>query len=471
MKKVLILLSALFILVGPTQVAQADAPAQPVLVSFSMSPDTIDIATPNTTVAFELIVSNPTGIASTQSRVTLTNGLGNTLVGSLTRADSPINSSLATVNFRGSILVPSTIAPGVYTASASPITALNSDGTNGYSTNTLFATSTTTLKGAINSLLVRSNGTLNFAYPTFAGPTFNNTTGGTFLDPSFLTVAVPIWKVGETFDPKKYYELKNSSLTLKIKSNTPTVCTSDVSLLSLISLGACSFTVYTDKTNDYQLFQDNEIVNITTGRTKPTYVVGTIATQSSAVLPLSIPGPFVFSPFGTIVPISTTPTICFPAGTYITIVSGGTCTLNYSTPASGAYLASDVYALTFQISRNTQTVMFTVPTTAALASKTLMLNAAASSGNEVTFQSDSPTICSVTGNSLNLLKAGSCQIEALQVGTTTISPMSVIKSITVTGTEGQVAKKPKAKQIVCVKNGKSKIYTGVKCPVGYKANK
>jgi hypothetical protein len=87
------------------------------------------------------------------------------------------------------------------------------------------------------------------------------------------------------------------------------------------------------------------------------------------------------------------------------------------------------------------------------------------------FQSNSPTICSVTGSSLNLLNAGSCQVEALQAGSATISPASVIQSIVVTGSVAPVVKKPAMKKIVCVKSGKSKTFSGTKCPAGYKVKK
>ena len=471
MKKFVSLVCALFGLICSAQISHADSVAQPVLISFAMSPYTIDLATSSTTVSFDLVVSNPTGIASTQTRVSLTNGSGNTLVGFLVRTDVPVNPALSTVNFRGSISIPSSISPGVYTATASPVTALNPDGTNGYSTNTLSATSASTLAGAPNAILIRSNGILNFAYPTFAGPTFNNILGNSFRDPSFLSAPTPIWKVGETFDPAKYYELKNPALSLKIKSNTNAICTSDGKLLSLISVGACSFTVYTDKTNDYQLYQDNQIVNVTGGRTKPTYAIGTIATQSSSTLPLTIPGPIVYSPFGNVIPITATPTVCFPVGSFITIVSGGTCTLNYSTPASGAFIASDVYPLTFEITRSSQTISFITPTSAIAGSKSFELNATSSIGAPVTYRSQTSAICSVTGNVLNFLSPGNCQIEAIQIGTSTVAPASAIQTIKVSANLGESKKKYPSTKVQCQKNGIVKTFPGAKCPTGFRIKK
>jgi len=158
-------------------------------------------------------------------------------------------------------------------------------------------------------------------------------------------------------------------------------------------------------------------------------------------------------------------------GSYITIISGGTCTLNYSTVETSSYLASDSYPMTFQITREAQTLTFILPTAANLASKVLVLKAAASSGAGVSFQSNSESICSVTGNSLNLLAPGTCQVQASAPGSTTISPATLTQSISITGSASPLGKKPVAQKIACVKNGKSKTFRGTKCPAGYKAKK
>jgi len=469
-KKLIALCAGATAIIGVAQPAFADAPTVPTLVSFTMSPNSVDIATVNTTIKFDLIVNNPTGIASNQVLVTLTDGANNTIFVPIVRTDSPVNSALQNVEFKGTYNVPSNLSTGVYKATAAPITGLTSTGGQGYSTQTVIATTTSTVVGATNALLVRNGGYLNFAYSTFTGPAYNLNLGNRFLNPKYNSVAAPIWKVGEIFNPSDYYELTVPALSLKAKTNTPATCTSNGTTISFIAIGNCEFVVYTEKTLDYQFKQDSQVVSITSARIKPTFSLGAIATQSSAVLPLSIQGPFVYGPTGVVFPVSATPTVCSAVGNYITIISGGTCTLNYSTPASANYLASDVTPLTFQITRSAQTVSFSPPASAMLASKTLVLNATASSGAPVTFQSDSPTICSVTGNSLNLLKAGSCQIEAIQAGSATLSPASATQSIALTGTR-PASKIGKAKTIACVKSGKSKTFTGSKCPAGFKAKK
>ena len=461
-------LSAAFILAfSVAESAHADSSAKPTVVSFTLSSESIDLASPNTKVTFDLVVSNPTGIASTQSLLTVSNGGASQTTTHLIRTDLPVNSSLQTVKFEGTADL-SSLPAGAYSVSAAPITSLNSNGSLGYSTSIISPTTSSKVVGAQNLLLIRNNGDLNYSYPTFIGPTYNKTLGNVFVNPKYNTVSDPIWKVGETFNPTDYFELTVPTLPLKISTATPKVCTSTGTSLTLIATGGCSFTVYTDKTPDYQYFKYDQTVTVTDARTKPVYVIAQIPTQSSATLPLSIPGPYLMGPTGLVTPASLTPSVCFGAGFYINITSGGTCTLTYSTAGTASYLPSDLYTLTFQVSRTAQTIVFNTPASAALSTKSLPLSATASSGQLVTFLSSTPTICSVTGNSLNLLKAGTCQVTASQNGTTTIAPVSAVQSIAITGTP-MVAKA--VKKLVCIKNGKTKTVTSKTCPSGYKVKK
>ena len=445
----------------------ADQSAKPTLISFTLSQDSVDMTSGNLKITVDLVVTNPTGISSQQTRLTVTDGGVNTATAQLVRTDITPNSPLQTVKFEG-VLDVSSLAAGAYIVSAAPITSLNANGSSGYSTDTLYPTTSATVVGAKNYLLIRNNGNLNFSYPTFKGPAFNKASSTVYADPKYTLATLPIWAVGETFNPSDYYELTVPIFSLKVRSITPLTCTSNGISLSLVATGACAFEVYTDKTNDYQYFKDAQTVTILPARTKPTYVVSPVPTQSSAILPLSISGPGVFGVSGYIIPVSITPSVCYAVGTYINILSGGTCTLNYSTPGTSTYLPSDVYPLTFQITRTAQSVTFSLPATVAQTVKTFALTATASSGLPITFHSTTPKICSITGNSLIPLSLGACGVSADQIGSATITPASATQTIVVTG---EVAKKFSSKAVICVKNGKSKSITGSKCPKGYKATK
>ena len=441
--------------------------AKPTVISFTASQESTDLAQANTKITFDLTVTSLTGIATQQTLLTITDGASRKATVQLVRTDTPISSSLQTVKFEGTVDV-SSLPAGAYSVSAAPLTAFSTNGSFGYATDTIYLATSSKVVGAKNLLLIRNNGDLNYSYSTFTGPAFNKTLGNVYVNQKYSTVSDPIWKVGETFNPSDYFEVADPILQLKISTLTPKFCASNGTTLTLLASGGCSFTVYTDKTADYQYYKYDQTVTITDARTKPVYVISPVATQSSTNLPLSIPGPYVMGPTGLVSPVSLTPSVCFGAGFYISITSGGTCTLTYSTAGNATYLPSDLYTLTFQITRTAQTVAFTAPATAALTSKSLPLTATSSSGQLVTFLSSTPTICSVTGNSLNLLKAGTCQVTASQNGTTTIAPVSAVQSIAITGTP-VVAKA--VKKLVCIKNGKTKTVTSKTCPSGYKVKK
>jgi hypothetical protein len=177
----------------------------------------------------------------------------------------------------------------------------------------------------------------------------------------------------------------------------------------------------------------------------------------------------VYNPTGVyILPKSTTPSVCIANGFYVQIISGGTCSLTFQSDETTSYLASDLYKVSFEISRDPQTISFTTPVSVNLSTKTLSLSATASGGGVITYQTTSTGICSITGSILNLLKGGNCAITASQAGTTTLAPISATETVMITGSTA-----PTKKTITCVKGNKTKKVSGTnpKCPKGYKVNR
>ena len=447
----------------------ANAAEKPVVESFLFTPNEIDLSTTNTVVNIELVVSHPSGIENTSVLATFTSSRNDTLATLLSRTDSPVNTSLAKVTFKGSITIPRLINTGVYSLTVANIKNNSSAGYQ-YETGIVEAKKVRTLLGAESGLLVRNNGDLNLAYDTFVGPSYDTTLGIAFNDlNTYKPSNTPIWKVGETYTPSKYYELRASSLSLQVKSTTPTVCTSDGKEVLMIKEGTCSFTISTAKTKDYAEKISNQSATITAARVKPILNVEKIANQTSKDLPKTIEIFRVYSPAeGYVLPQSVTPVTCIANGFFIRLISGGTCTLTFQTAATSSYLASDLYKSTFEITRDAQTITFSPSATANISSKSLTLNATASGGGLITYATTSTGICSVSGSTLNLLKAGNCSVTATQTGTATLAPVSATANITLTGTA--VAAK---KTITCVKGKTTKKVTGTnpKCPAGYKLKK
>ena len=358
--KIKSLFVAVLFMAGVVVVPTAQASEKPTVESFTFSPQDIDLSGTSTTVTFELVVSHPAGIDSTSTLLTLKNSRNDTLSTYLTRTDS--NTAATKVTFKGSLIVPRDINPGVYTFSAVGVKNNSSAGYQ-YETGTIEGGKVRTLLGAESGLLVRSGGDLNFDYATFVGPAYDTTLGISYNDPAkFNSTNTPIWKVGESFDPAKYYELRVPSLALGLTSSTPTVCSTDGKTLSLLKEGTCSFVVATVKTKDYLAKTSSQSVTITAARVKPTLTIDKIANQDVKDLGKSIEIGRVYSASeGWVLPQSATPTICFASGFYVKLIAGGTCKLTYQTTATSTYLASDLYTISFEILKDGQPVVAPAP--------------------------------------------------------------------------------------------------------------
>jgi hypothetical protein len=463
-------LIAILLMVGLAPgVAQANE--RPVVESFTFTPNDLDLISANTNVAFELVVSHPSGIENTSTLATLTNSLGHTLATYLNRTDSPVNSTLSKVTFKGVLTVPLGVSPGVYNISVAAVSNNSSAGYK-YSTDVISPKKIRNLVGGEYGLLVRNNGDLNLSYTTFVGPTHDTTTSTSYDNPNFYNVAnAPIFKVGETYAPSKYYELRVPSLSLSISSATPTVCSSDGKDLKFLKEGTCSYTVSTLKTSDYAARTNTQNVTITSARVKPSLFVGSIPTQTAKDLPKKIQITWVYGAAGGyVMPQTITPTVCVASGFFVNIISGGTCIVTYQSEETSSYLASDLYKVSFEVTRDPQTITFAPATTVDIKTKSLTLTATASSGGTVSFASTSTENCTISGSTLNLLKAGKCVITASQTGSSTLAPVSASATITLTG--AVIMPKPVVtkKTIVCVKEKTSKKVSGTnpKCPKGFK---
>jgi hypothetical protein len=452
----------------------AQANVRPIVESFSFTPNDLDLISANTNVAFELVVSHPSGIKNTSTLATLTGPNGSTLAAFLTRTDSPVNLAQSKVTFKGTLTVPQNIVGGAYSVSVAEVNNNPAVGYE-YGTGVITPKKLRDLIGAEYSLLVRNSGDLNLSYDTFVGPTHNTTLGISYNNPTaYNNDNPPIWKVGETYQPNKYFELRVPSLALVVSSSTPTICSTDGKELKLISAGNCTFKVSTAKTKDYALKESTQVVTVTAARSKPELVMSVITNQTAKSLPKMIEIFRVFSPTGVyVLPQATTPTVCIASGFFVQIVGGGTCTLTYQSEANTSYLASDLYKVSFEVTRDPQTMAFTLPATGDISTKTLALGATASSGASVIYSTTSTDACSITGSTLNLLKAGNCVVTASQAGTSTLAPVSTTATIMLTG--AVIAPTPIAtkKTIVCMKGKTNKKVSGAnpKCPKGYKLKK
>ena len=454
----LALISGIFI-AAPT----AQANEFPVVESLTITPNTIELTSGNTTVNFEVVVSHPFGISQSARLLTINDGVSSSYNTLLRRSESPENMSLKKVVFKGSITIPTNANPGAYFVSVPEFTN-NSTAGYTYSTGEVIPKEINTIYGAENALLVRSAGFLNYAVDTFNGPSYDSANQLTYVNTAKYNISnKPILRVGETLKMSDYFESYVTSLPLKVSTQSPAVCSVEGDSLKFIAQGGCIYTVFTEKTNDYAGFSRQQSVNVSSARVKPILSPMKVADQTDVGLPKSVDIGMMYGPSGGwMIPQSTTPEVCVVIGFTARLINSGTCKILYQTIADNDYAASDPTYQTFIVGKASQTLIFEVPSTAKVGSKGLTLNATASSAGAVTYSATPSNVCSVTGTTLNFKGKGICQVTASQAGTTTISPVSITKSITVS--PALLAKKT----ITCVKGSKKIKTTAAKCPKGYK---
>jgi len=327
---------------------------KPILKSFIFTPTEIELVSENTEVEIFLTVAHPNGISNQTIDIYLKNPTyGDNFIyrTKLFRTESPVNSNLTVVNFKGSLKLDQTILPGVWVFSSSDVTA-NSilDLPNFIPKSSDFTPIPfRNFDGAEAGLLVRRLGNLSYDFQTFVGPSHSATTYFEDGKPAIFPIKSPIWRVNESYDTKDFFLLRTNRTSLQVSSLTPLTCSVDSSILKFISTGYCQFKVFTPKTHDFiakELFLNAEILP---ERSKVNLNPPVIPTQLVTEFPKTILRSIVTSDGIEVYPVSDTPTICTAFENELTLYAAGNCVLSYSTVATESKLASGIIKQAFNV--------------------------------------------------------------------------------------------------------------------------
>ena len=465
---------------NPLPAQNVYAVEKPVIESFTASKTDVDLTDRDLSINFELVVSHPSGIENTFTTLNLTNSGSFSISTQLKRMEDPADFLLKKVAFRGELIIPRSLKPGVYTYSVSGVTS-GAEKINSASSLTIAKVDTgiiigpvlRALKNAESGILIRSNGYLDLNYQTINGPAYGPQSGLAYIDNSkYSNVTAPVWKVGEVINMSDYFELAVSSAELLVNSTTPKICLPNGVLLKLLTLGDCSFTVSTDRSKDYLSKMIYQSQSITEGRKPSILFIEKIANLQARNLPITLELPKVYSSGMSsveyVIPKSITPEICETGGYILKIISGGSCLLTYQSPGNSNYLPSETYTQTILIEKQPQTIAFQPVQTVDVKNKTLDLMATASGKGTILYSTTSTGICSITGSTLSLIKAGNCSVTATAAGTNILTPISATINILLIGTTAA-----DKKIINCIKGKNIKKIIGIKlkCPAGYKTVK
>ena len=131
--------------------------------------------------------------------------------------------------------------------------------------------------------------------------------------------------------------------------------------------------------------------------------------------------------------ISNNISACTVSGTTVTLVAAGTCSITANQAGNDAYAAAAPVTQTFTVGLTPQTITFAAPNNVAPDAAPFSLSATTDSGLAVTFASNTPAVCTVSGGTVTILVSGGCSISATQPGDgTTYAPAApVTQSFTV----------------------------------------
>lgn len=130
---------------------------------------------------------------------------------------------------------------------------------------------------------------------------------------------------------------------------------------------------------------------------------------------------------------SGTPSVCSlngsASGSAVSFVGVGTCTIDASQAGDADYEPAPAIQQTFTVGKSQQQITITsvAPSGALVGDPAYVVSATASSGLPVAFSSETPSVCSVAGSSVKLVGAGTCTIEAGQIGDPDYEPAPAVE--------------------------------------------
>ncbi len=223
----------------------------------------------------------------------------------------------------------------------------------------------------------------------------------------------------------------SSKLPVVFSSATTSTCTVSGNTVTVVAVGTCTINANQVGNPTYaaapQVAQSFNITLISqsisfASLTNQIYGVAPITLSATATSSL----PVVFT--------SSTPSVCTVLGNTLTILTGGTCTIDANQAGDGVtYAAAAQVAQSFTVADASQAITF-----GALANQTygvapITLSATSSVNLPVVFSSTTPTVCTVSGNTLTVVGAGTCSINADQPGNSDYSAATTVtQAFTVT---------------------------------------
>jgi polyvinyl alcohol dehydrogenase (cytochrome) len=214
----------------------------------------------------------------------------------------------------------------------------------------------------------------------------------------------------------------SSGLAVSFASTTAAACTVSGAIVTLVAVGTCTIqatqpgnTIWAAATPVNQSFQ--------VAQESQTITFGALSSHAFGTAPFTVSAT---ASSGLAVSFTSTAAVCTLSGATVTLVAVGNCTIQATQPGNTDYAAATAVSRTFQVTRGSQTIIFGVLSNRAFGSAPFAVSATASSGLTVSFNSQTTTVCRVSGTTVTLVAAGTCTIQATQAGNTNWIPATPV---------------------------------------------
>jgi hypothetical protein len=222
----------------------------------------------------------------------------------------------------------------------------------------------------------------------------------------------------------------SSHLPVSFASLTTSVCTVSGSTVTLDEVGTCTIQATQAGNTDYDaaapvprsfsVTQGTQTISFAALTSKP-YGTSPFTVSATASSGLSVS----FA--------STTAPVCTVSGSTVTLLEGGTCTIQATQAGNADYAAAGAVSRSFSVTKLSQTITFAALSNEPYGTAPFTLSATASSGLAVSFASTTSSVCTVSGSTVTLVEAGTCGIKATQAGNADYdAAASVSRSFSVT---------------------------------------
>ena len=217
----------------------------------------------------------------------------------------------------------------------------------------------------------------------------------------------------------------SSGLPVSYGAETPGVCTVSGHTVTTRAAGACAITASQagddryaparDEARSFRVERASQIITFTPPDGMSLGQPVTLSASATSGLDVSYR--------------TDTPAVCTVSGSTVSPATVGTCTITVSQPGNDDYAPAQVISRSFPVHRGkvvtggktSQAIAFAQPR-AAVAGQSGTLAAAATSGLVVSFRSDTPSVCTVSGDTVTAIAAGTCAVTASQTGDDRFAP-------------------------------------------------